>query len=336
MRYLLVTLFLLSINTLIAQQEAQFSQYYNNAYYFNPAAGGLTKTMQFDIGYRRQWLGIEGTPQSFYATGHSEININSRKKVLDEFNADKESIFKTPKNRIGKNKHVVGGRLLSDQIGPFLKNSVMASYAYHLRFTGETMLSLGVSAGWSNLGLNSSKVVLLEQDDSQYNEFLSRNSNQNIFDINAGIAFYSENFHFGISSTQLLKNDLVIDDIVTQSNFGRHWFGYGMYELDLIGDLSIEPHFMAQLIGKAPFSFNLGSRIIYEDKYWVNVAYRFGDAINFGVGLNFANNFRFGYAYDVAVGPVQRSSNYVHELQLGFVIGNNRNVEKELENEEKL
>lgn len=336
MRYLLVVFFALSVCALNAQQEAQFSQYYNNAYFFNPAAGGLTKTMQFDVGYRRQWLGIEGTPQSFYATGHSEISFNDRIQALDEFNVDRESIFETPKNQVGKNKHVLGGRLLSDQIGPFLKNSVMASYAYHLRFTNKSMLSLGVSAGWSNLGLNSSKVVLLEQEDAKYNEFLSRNSNQNIFDINAGIAIYGENFHFGISSTQLLKNELVIDEIVTQSNFGRHWFGYGMYNVDLADNFSLEPHFMAQIIGNSPFSFNLGSRIIYEDKYWVNVAYRFGDAINFGVGLNFANNFRFGYAYDVAAGPVQRSSNYVHELHLGFVIGNNRNVEKELENDENL
>jgi len=336
MRYLIVIFFSLSICALNAQQEAQFSQYYNNAYFFNPAAGGLTKTMQFDIGYRRQWLGIEGTPQSFYATGHSEISLNDRKQALDEFNNDRESIFETPKNHIGKSKQVIGGRLLSDQIGPFLKNSVMASYAYHLRFTNKSMLSLGVSAGWSNLGLNSSKVVLLDQNDGQYNEFLSRNSNQNIFDVNAGIAIYGDNFHFGVSSTQLLKNQLVIDEIVTQSNFGRHWFGYGMYKLNLNDDMALEPHFMAQLIGKAPFSFNLGSRFIYEDKYWVNIAYRLGDAINFGVGLNFANNFRFGYAYDVAAGPVQRSSNYVHELQLGFVIGSNRDVEKELENDENL
>lgn len=336
MRYLIVVFFVWSFSAINAQQEAQFSQYYNNAYFFNPAAGGLTKTMQFNVGYRRQWMGIEGTPQSFYATGHSEITFNDRKEALDEFNVDKESIYETPKNRIGKNKHVLGGRLLSDQIGPFLKNSVMASYAYHLRFTNKSMMSLGVSAGWSNLGLNSSKVVLLEQDDLEYNNFLSRNSNQNIFDVNAGIAIYGENFHFGISSTQLLKNDLVIDEIVTESNFGRHWFGYGMYQLYLTDDFSLEPHFMTQIIGKAPFTINLGSRIIYEDKYWINLAYRIGDAINFGVGLNFANNFSFGYAYDVAAGSVQRSSNYVHELQLGFVIGKNRNVEKELDNDEKL
>ncbi|MEX1192070.1 MAG: type IX secretion system membrane protein PorP/SprF [Brumimicrobium sp.] len=336
MRYFFTLLILTSASLLLSQQEAQFSQYYNNAYFFNPAAGGLTKTMQFDLGYRRQWLGIEGIPQSFYATGHSQVSFNKRKKVIDEFNVDKESVFKDPKNAIGKNKHVLGGRMLSDQIGPFLKNSVMASYAYHLRFSSASMLSLGVSAGWSNLGLNSSKVVLHEQADSEYDEFLSNNSNQNIFDINAGIAYYGKNFHFGISSTQLLKNDLVVNKIVTQSQFGRHWFGYGMYLIDMSGDVDLEPHFMAQFIGNSPFSFNVGSRVIYDDRYWVNVAYRIGDAINFGVGLNFANNFRFGYAYDVAAGPVQRTSNYVHELQIGMVLGNNRNVKKELNNEEKL
>ena len=328
-----------------SQQEAQFSQYYNNAYFFNPAAGGITKTIQINLGYRRQWLGIEGTPQSFYATGHSEVSFNPKKQVLDEFNnkmnsSDDEtgsSVFKSPQRVVGVNKHVMGGRVLSDQIGPFQKTSAMASYAYHLRFSKKTMLSLGVSAGISNLGIRSDKVVLLDQDDIEYTNFLVNNSNQTIFDLNAGIAFYAEQFHFGISSTQLLKNDLVIEDVVTQSQFGRHWFMYGMYDLPLeTTDITIQPHFMAQIIGNSPFLFNLGSKFIYDGKYWANIAYRFGDALNFAVGLNFAQRFTFGYAYDVAMGQVQRSSNYVHELQLGVIIGKNRNIKKELQDDEKM
>ena len=320
-----------------AQQEAQFSQYYNNAYFFNPAAGGLTKTMQFDIGYRRQWLSIDGTPQSFYATGHSEVSFNKRNEVIDEFNVDGESMFQGPVRAVGKNKHVMGGRMMSDQIGPFQKTSAMASYAYHLRFSKKTMLSLGMSAGVSNLGIRSDKVVLLDEDDLEYSNFLANNSNQTIFDLNAGIAFYSERFHFGISSTQLLKNDLVIDDVVTQSQFGRHWFMYGMYDFPIkTTDIVIQPHFMAQIIGSAPFSFNLGTKVLYQGRYWANLSYRFNDALNFAVGLNFARRFTFGYAYDVAMGEVQRSSNYVHELQLGMVIGKNRNIDKELKDDEKM
>lgn len=320
-----------------SQQEAQFSQYYNNPYFFNPAAGGITKTIQFDFGYRRQWLGIEGTPQSFYATGHSEVSFNSKKEVLDEFNSDGESIFEGPQRVIGKNKHVMGGRMLSDEIGPFQKTSAMASYAYHLRFSKTTMLSLGVSAGISNLGIRSDKVILLDQDDLEYSNFLANNSNQTIFDLNAGIAFYGDRFHFGLSSTQLLKNDLVIDQVVTQSQFGRHWFLYGMYDFPIkTTDIVIQPHFMAQVIGNAPFSFNLGTKFLYQGRYWANVSYRINDALNFAVGLNFAQRFTFGYAYDVAMGEVQRSSNFVHELQLGVIIGKNRNIKKELKDDEKM
>lgn len=315
-----------------AQQEVMFTQYYQNAFYYNPAAGGLTKTSQFDMGYRNQWSGIEGSPQSFFFTGHSEIKFNSRAtEVIEEFNVDKESIYANPKTRIGRSKHVVGGRLLSDAIGPFQKQSVLATYAYHLRFSKKTMLGLGVAAGWSNYGLNQSKVVLLEQDDNEYNSFLSRNSNQNIFDINAGITLYGERFSFGIGSTQLLDNDLVIDQVVTESSFGRHWSAFGMYQIDINEAFVVEPHFMIQTIGNAPVSLNLGSRVIYNQRYWANLAYRFGDALNFGFGMNVARNFRFGYAYDFGVGRLQGVSQNVHELQVGYVIGNNRNVDQEIE-----
>jgi type IX secretion system PorP/SprF family membrane protein len=135
----------------------------------------------------------------------------------------------------------------------------------------------------------------------------------------------------------LLENELVIDDVITQTQFGRHWFMYGMYNIALqASDVSIEPHFMAQIIGGAPFSINVGARFHFEQRYWVNLAYRVQDAIIIGAGLNFAKNLRFGYSYDIAIGNVQRPSNYVHEINFGLTLGRNRNIEKELQNDEKL
>lgn len=322
----------LCVENALAQQEVMFTQYYQNAFYYNPAAGGLTKTTQLDMGYRNQWSGMEGAPQSFFFTGHSEVRFNSRgNEVIEEFNVDKENVFETPKNRIGGSKHVMGGRLLSDAIGPFQKQSVLATYAYHLRFTKKTMLGLGVAAGWSNYGLNQSKVVLLDEDDAEYNQFLTRNSNQNIFDINAGLTLYGERFSFGIASTQLLDNEMVIDQVVTESSYGRHWSAFGMYQFDINTVFTLEPHFMIQTIGNAPVSLNLGSRVIYSQRYWANLGFRFGDALNFGFGMNVARNFRFGYAYDFGVGRLQGVTQNVHELQIGYIIGNNRKIDKELE-----
>lgn len=320
-----------------AQQETQFSMYYQNPYFFNPAAGGLTKTMQFDLGFRRQWLAIEGTPISAYAIGHSEIKFDQAEPdVVGEFNVEGENVYANPKRSIGKNKHVAGGRILTDVIGPFMKNSIQASYAYHLRFTSETMLALGMSAGISNYGINSNKVVMLDQDDATYENFLLRNNNQTIFDVNAGLTWYSENFIFGISSIQLLDNDMVIDQVTTQSSYGRHWFMFGKYNFKVSEQLSIEPHFMGQTIGAAPFSFNFGSRFIIDKRYWGNVALRFGDAFNLGFGMNVAKNFRFGYAFDLGIGALQGASGNAHELQIGYVLGNNRNLAKEIDEKDEL
>lgn len=315
-----------------SQQETQFTQYYQNAYFFNPAAGGTKSLMEFDAGFRRQWLGIEGSPRSVFLTGHSVVKFESGgSDVVNEFNTKNESFYQTPKNTIGRNKHVVGGRLLNDAIGPFEKNSVMASYAYHLRFSKNTMLGLGMSAGWSNYGINSDKVKLVDNDDEAYEDFLLRNNNQNIFDVNAGISLYGERFHFGISSIQLLDNDMIIDQVQTVSTYGRHWFMFGKYNFDIIDKFAVEPHFMGQLIGQAPFAINFGSRFIYDKKYWLNTSYRWGDAVNFGFGLNFLENLRVGYAFDFGIGVLQGTAGNAHEIQLGYVIGNNRNIDKEID-----
>src|SRR5690554_3566200 len=73
----------------------------------------MSKTVNVDLGYRKQWIGIEGAPQSLYATVHSEIRFDKRNKVLNEFNNDGDLIYSTPINSVGINKHVVGdGRWL--------------------------------------------------------------------------------------------------------------------------------------------------------------------------------------------------------------------------------
>lgn len=319
------------------QQEAQFTQYYNNPYYFNPAAGGMTKTIAMDFGYRRQWAGIEGTPQSLFATINSEISFDKRNVVLQKMKQDSLFGFSSPKNSVGINKNVVGGQVFYDQIGPFAMTSAMASYAYHLRLTQKTMLSLGVSAGISNLGIRSNKVVLLDNDDSKYADFLANNANQTIFNLNAGIAFYGERFQFGVSSTQILQNDVVLDKVITQSQFKRHWYVYGMYDF-LLGnsDLSLEPHFLLQIVENSPLSFDIGTMLHFNHRYWIDISYRVKDAISVGAGVNFAKFLRLGYSYDIAIGNVQRPSNYVHEINLGFIFGQSKTKEKMLKNEGNL
>lgn len=323
--FVLGLIVLLSKFSLVAQQEAHFSQYYQNPYFFNPAAGGMTSTIQFDMGFRRQWAGIDGAPVTTYLTGHSEITYDRNEpNVIEPFNTDGENVFSFPSNKVGKVKHVVGGKFINDQIGPFVKNSIMGSYAYHLRFSKTTMLGLGLGLGLSNYGINPDKVVLYDQDDFDYMDFFGRTSNQTILDASAGLTLYGEHYAFGVSSAQLLNNEMVIDQVVTSSTYGRHWAVFGMYQFDLNSVFIAEPHFMVHIVGGAPLSLNIGSRILFKNRFWGNVAYRIGDAVNVGFGVNILKNFRFGYSFDFATGRVQSVSSNVHELHLGIILGNSK------------
>src|SRR5690606_8711599 len=118
-----ITLFFGFSSTLIAQHESQSTQLYTNPYMHNPAASGMMSLTDVNLGFRQQWAGIEGAPRTFFASAHSQINIGKKGgQVLQEFR-ESGTFFATPEVTTGGVKHVVGGKLFTDQIGPFNKTS---------------------------------------------------------------------------------------------------------------------------------------------------------------------------------------------------------------------
>ena len=52
----------------IAQQEAQYSNYNMNSFMLNPAVAGSKAFLNAKLGMRSQWVGIEGSPQTQFAS----------------------------------------------------------------------------------------------------------------------------------------------------------------------------------------------------------------------------------------------------------------------------
>ncbi len=50
-----------------SQQQFVFTNYLLNEYYYNPALAGSEDIHRANIGYRRQWTGFDGAPQTLYA-----------------------------------------------------------------------------------------------------------------------------------------------------------------------------------------------------------------------------------------------------------------------------
>ncbi len=111
----LYTIFLLllafSSKRLLAQQDAQFTQYMFNHLYLTPAAAGADGVTKASILYRLQWQGY----QSSFGDGGAPTS-----QILT---------FSTP---IYKLKSGFGMYILNDRLGPQNNLEAQAMYAYHL------------------------------------------------------------------------------------------------------------------------------------------------------------------------------------------------------------
>ena len=328
LKYLITALLALSALQSLAQQESQFANVANNPFYVNPAAAGLYDVMQFEATYRSQWMGYNGGPRTMMFMGNSQIGGKS-KKALKEFNIKDESFFGLPERSTGSIKHIVGGKMMNDAIGPFARTSVHGSYAIHLPFVSSFNFGAGLGIGWSNFKVDESRVLLHQTDDVSYSQFLGNTSTQNMLDVNAGLVFYNDVFFMGLSTTQALNNKLRFDAVDTESAHVRHYYVVSKYKFNL-GSVALEPSITGKLAPKGPVSIDLGTRLIINNSTWLGIQYRTSNALIFQVGSTIIKNLYVGYSYEQAIGSIKTVNNGSHEIQLGLLIGNNRNIDKEI------
>jgi len=309
-----------------AQQESQFASSFQNPYIINPAAGGLSNVMQLDALTRLQWVGAGNGPTTFMFTGHSQIKIGNSSSN-EEFNP-KGALFAHPKMSVGKLKHVVGGRLMNDAIGVFGKTSIYGSYAIHLPITEKFNLGAGIGLGFSNFRINQNRVVLYDENDGTYNDALASSSSQNIGDVNAGIVLYGHGLTVGISGSQVLRSKAKFSNVLTNSNYNRHFYFNVNYDWEL-ENMTIQPGVILKYAENSPWSMDFGSRFLFNKSTWIGFWYRTSNNMVFQVGTNLVKNLYISYSYEQSIGKIRNAASGTHEIQLGIYLGKSKKVSKE-------
>lgn len=323
---LLVSMLTFGIANVSAQQEFQFGNYTHNPYIFNPALGGLTDFTQIDLGYRNQHVSSDGNPVTMYLSGSTSFYFKNNKADAKVFNPDAKMMYAPPLNGVGQFKHVVGGKLVSDAIGPFQKTGLLASYSVHLPLTSTMNIGAGLGLGWNNIGINPSKIVVYTESDDVLQSFGSR-WNQNNLDAQFGFSFYTDRFTFGFSGTQLASNKLKFSNAFNVSKLTSHWMLYSSYKWNATDDIMVEPFAMMRMTKNTPVSADLGANVHY--KYvWLGVQYRTSRSFVASFGLNFLKNLYLSYAFEYSAKSTRISTAGTHEIQLGIYFGKSRKATK--------
>ncbi|PIF33498.1 type IX secretion system PorP/SprF family membrane protein [Flavobacterium sp. 9] len=291
-KIILYITFFLSITSVSAQQDPEYTHYMYNMSVVNPAyATGVPAMMNFGGLYRSQWVGAVGAPKTFTFFGHTAIS----------------------------DKVEAGISFVSDDIGDGAKkeNNVYADFAYVLNLGGKNKLSLGLKAGISSMQTNFNGFRF---NDPGTDIAFSENINTTKPNIGIGAYYFRDNFYAGISAPNLLKSKY-IEEKSGVNAFGSdniHTFITAGYVFQLDDMWKLKPAFMTKIVKGAPLSIDLTANVLYNNKFEFGAAYRIDDSVSALFNFNVTPTLRVGYAYDYTLTNFGQFNSGTHEIMLLF------------------
>lgn len=334
MKRLLAIGLLLTSHTMYAQQKPVYTQYILNNYIINPAVTGIENYTDLKLSYRKQWVGIDGAPSTFYLTAHGPIGKKDYRTSATSYAVPGEN----PRGRnymeeytAPEPHHGVGLTVISDKTGYISRWGAYATYAYHKGLNPRTTLSAGFMVGMSSVSIDASKIEwgspsFTPQTDDAIG-YLSGAISKMRPEVGAGLWLYGAEYFAGVSVLNIVpaKAKFGADSSKYGSNFAPHFFATAGYKFFLNDDITMLPSVMVQYVKPISPQVFAGAKLQYQDKLWIGSNFRFGDELggfSAMAGINLSNTMNIGYAYDVAPNALSQYSRNTHEFVIGFLLGN--------------
>ncbi|MBB6609732.1 type IX secretion system membrane protein PorP/SprF [Pontibacter sp. Tf4] len=308
--YLPLVLLLLCAPTIVAQQRPQYSQYMLNNFILNPAITGIESYADIRVSNRRQWIGLDGAPVTYYLTAHTPLN---------------KGMGSTQYHRALAH-HGIGAVLHTDKTGPLRRTGVAFSYAYHLPITNSINISGGASVGIIRNSINTNDLEFTNSNDPLVG---GGSINNNVVDLNLGLWIYSRNFSVGVAGAQLLEDVgsfNAAEEDRAALGLQRHYFATASYRFEPTSTLDVIPSVMWKLANPSPASVDVSLRTIYDERFWVGAAYRHNDALVGMVGVYVSPVLDISYSYDATTSSLNKVSAGTHEVVIGFKLMNDRRI----------
>lgn len=281
-----------------AQQDPQYTQYMYNLSVINPAYAGSKDGLSLGALYRKQWVNIEGSPNTLTFFAHTPVNKN-----------------------VG-----LGLSVVSDRLGPIEETNVYGDFSYTLNFNEEHKLAFGIKTGATFHKIDFSIIypTLMDPDDV----FSQSNPNITSMNFGFGLFYYTNNFYLSLSIPNVLETKHLSYDTTYYGSEVAHYFVTSGYVFELSDSLKFKPFALLKSSFSAPLSLDLSANLLINEKLEFGTSYRLQDS--FGLMANFAinENIRIGYAYDRIISDLRVTTPASHEIILLFDIKNPRRVQQ--------
>ena len=293
-KIIILIIAVISVITVSAQQDPQFTQNMFNKLANNPGFAGSRGVIATSFLHRSQWMGFEGAPST------------------QNFSVDAELPF-----LYGG----VGLNVVNDNIAEFSNLGLQASYAYRTEL-GVGQIGMGMSVGMYQSGLNGGALKSAQSGDPAIPTGEVKGSS---LDIGAGIYYNTQDVYVGLSSAHMTEPTVEWSD-GQDFDLTRHYFLIAGYYHELSSLLSLNPSIYLKSDG-ATSQLDINTNLIYNNKLWGGVSYRLDEGLSLLAGMNVNEDFRFGLAYDVTM--MNAMSNSL-EFMLGynFKIKTNKAISK--------
>ncbi len=292
---MLLAVMLFAYQKSIAQTEPMYSQYMFNMMGVNPAYAGSREATGFNLFQRKQWIGLQGAPQT------------------TSFSFDQSILNK---------KAGWGIQLYDDKIGVEKADGINIMGSTRIQVSENGILSGGLSFGLMNYRIDLMNVTgrFTPNDPAFYSDL-----NKWTPSLGLGIYYNTDNFYAGVSIPNILKSRLTAFDLIRsglQKVNQKHIFLTTGIVLAINEDVKLKPSTMIKMVEGAPIEADLNTNVWLRDIIGLGVSYRTGDAVIGMAEIQVNENLRFGYAYDMTISPLKYYNTGTHEIMIRYEIGN--------------
>ena len=311
-----------------AQQRPYYTQYIMNNYIINPAVAGIENYWDVKASHRMQWVGLKDAPVTTYLTVHGPLKkSNYERESATTFRARGEN----PRGQAywrdytAADPHAgVGLTIINDNTGPLNRFAAYGTYAYHIGLSPRTNISAGISAGFTNLSLDASK---LDFGTTTVDPAVAGSGVINRIkpDVSAGIWLYSKDYFVGLSAQQIVPQNVTFSDnsvSLTNGKLVPHLFLSAGYRMPISDDVSFLPSMLIRYISPLPIGYDVNAKFQYQDILWLGASYRYNDGFAAMMGVNLNHSINIGYSYDIQTSRLNTVSRGTHEILIGFLLGN--------------